>query len=147
MSKHWMLTALVVTIVAVAGCGSLGSLLDVLQPSVTRVQLVNDGDYAVEVELVYGGDQNALESILTSLGEKVEVTVQAGQTYSFSVDCEELQAIVIENAALQVLGGIGPETDTDVYRDGDDFGCGDTLTFRFDNPTLPTAISVTFSSQ
>jgi hypothetical protein len=54
---------------------------------------------------------------------------------------------MIDDADLQIVGGIGPETDTRVYRDGDDFNCGDSITFTFDHPTLPTSLNVNFSAQ
>jgi len=46
----------------------------------------------------------------------------------FSKDCDNLQAIIISDADLEVVG----EEDTGTLRDGDDFGCGDTIIFTFD---------------
>ena len=57
-------------------------------------------------------------------------------TRSFTQSCDDLQAIMIEDADLQIIGGIGPEANTDVLRDGDDFGCGDTIVFTFDHSDL-----------
>jgi hypothetical protein len=42
-----------------------------------------------------------------------------------------------------VVGEIGPETDTGVLRDGDDFGCGDRITFTFDHSAVIVDFDVT----
>ena len=113
------------------GCGDLGSIFDIFQPHVTTVRLVNaNSTFSVHVELYYGGDQDALEAILTSLGTQREFTIAPNDSQVFTVDCDDLQAIIISYAELDILAGIGPETDTDVYRDGTDFNCGDTLVSR-----------------
>ncbi|MCH7884473.1 MAG: hypothetical protein IIC01_04415, partial [Planctomycetes bacterium] len=38
-----------------------------------------------------------------------------------------------DDADLLILGDIGPEANSDVLRDGDDFSCGDTIVFTFDH--------------
>ncbi|MBP7937139.1 MAG: hypothetical protein KA354_21045 [Phycisphaerae bacterium] len=117
-----------------------------ISPDTTSVRLVNNTAFPVEVRLYYAAQQNILESLLEAIGTEYEATIAPGTTASFSRDCEELQAIFIENAKLVVVGDVGPSTDTDVYRDGTDFGCGDTLTFTFTQPALPTEINVSFSN-
>jgi len=69
--------------------------------------------------------------------------VAAGGVYPLSRNCDDLQAVVIEDADLRIIGGIGPETDSDVLRDGDEFGCGDTVTFTFTSSDLGTNFEVT----
>jgi hypothetical protein len=70
-----------------------------------------------------------------------------GKTETFTRDCDQLQAIVIDDTDLMVIGQLGPETDTDVLRDGDDFGCGDTLVFTFDHGPLFVDFAISTSIQ
>lgn len=112
------------------GCGFI---LDLLNPRTTTVTLVNNGEFDVEVVLYFDDEQNVPQDVLTEFGTRMEFTIAPGETMSFSRDCEELQAVVIDDADLMVVGQVGPEADTDVLRDGDDFSCGDTIVFTFDH--------------
>jgi hypothetical protein len=124
--KEAVMHAISRTSIAIASILSLGGC-----PQGTTVQLENEADSPVEVRLYYGDDQNSSEFVLEEFGEEFTTTIDPGEAVTFSRDCEELQAIYIENAELNIIGGIGPEADTGVFRDGDDFGCGDVLTFTF----------------
>ncbi len=139
-----LLAAGIVGSLLVAGCGPLSNLLG---GSLTTVRLVNDGSYPITVELYIHDDQNVLESLITSVGERITVTVEAGESETITRDCDDLQAIIITDADLNVLGSIGPETDTGVYRDGSDFNCGDTLVFTFTHSLLLLDFDVSFSQQ
>lgn len=108
-------------------------LVGLLQPSTTSVRLVNNGDFDVEATLYYDDDQELPRDVLTEIGTRMDLTIAPGETTSFTRDCDALQAIVIDNASLNVVGQVGPEADTNVLRDGDDFGCGDTIVFTFDH--------------
>ena len=124
-----------------SGCG-------VLTPSSVTVNLVNNGDFAVEVQVFVHSDQNVLEALIDDVGEELNFSVPAGSTVSFTRDCDDLQAIIINDADLQILGGLfTPDADTDVLRDGSDFGCGDTLTFTFTHPDLAISLSIAFDAQ
>ncbi|MBN1345685.1 MAG: hypothetical protein JXQ73_23535 [Phycisphaerae bacterium] len=125
---------------SLAGCGVIG---DLLQPTTVTVRLVNNGDFDVDVVLYISGNQDVAKALLTSLGDKIEYTVGKGETVTFSRDCDDLQAIIVDKADLKVLGGIGPEAESDVLRDGDDFGCGDTITFTFDHSLVVLDFDVT----
>ncbi len=117
-------------LIAFSGCDTL---LDFVRPDVTEVELQNDGDHVVDVVLYYGGQQDAPRDILTAAGNELQFSLQPGETQSFTRDCDDLQAIVIDDADLRVIGQVGPETDSDVLRDGEAFGCGDVIVFRFDH--------------
>lgn len=130
-------------LVPVGGCEIV---LDILQPKIVTVRLVNNGSFDVDVELYISGTQEILESLLTSTGTKIEYTLEAGETVTFSRDCDDLQAIIIDNADLKVLGGIGPSADTDVLRDGTDFSCGDTITFTFDHSLVVVDFDITVNA-
>jgi hypothetical protein len=122
-----------------AGCDAVRQILG---PSETSVRLVNDSDFPVEVDLYYGDEQDTIEAVLTETGTNVQRTIDAGDIYSFSDDCDNLQAIVIVDADLRVLSGLGPEDSTDVLRDGTDFSCGDTITFTFDHSAILTDFAI-----
>lgn len=119
--------------------------LDFLQPTQTTIQLVNDASFAVEVTIYISDTQEIPRALLTTTGEKIERTVNAGTTVTIVRDCDELQAIVIDDADLQIIVGIGPEADTEVLRDGTDFGCGDTIRFTFSSTLLPPSLDIDVS--
>ncbi len=144
------MTRKTLTTIAAAGAGLILAagcdLISIIIPEPgTTFRVINDADFPVEFDLYYGDEQNAPEAVLVEFGESVQRTLEAGGVYSETINCDELQAIVIDDADLRVIGGIGPETDTGVYRDGDDFGCGDTITFRFTSDSLGTSIDVDVS--
>lgn len=129
------------------GCGIFGDIFGIFGPNQTRVRLVNTNTtLPVSGTLFYGDDQNALEAILTSEGTERQFTLAAGETQEFSVNCEELQAIIIDDADLQVIGNIGPSQRSDVFRDGDDFNCGDTITFTFSGSLIPPELNINFTA-
>jgi len=115
---------------ALAGCGVVAASLG---PRTTSARLVNNGEFAVRVELFLDEEQDLPREVLTEVGTQLEFTLEPGEVAAFARDCEDLQAIVINDADLLIVGQIGPEADTDVLRDGDDFGCGDTIVFTFDH--------------
>jgi hypothetical protein len=127
---------MVVGLVLLPLCASCDALLGFLPPNQTTVRLVNNGDFEVQVELYVGDQQEVPRDVLTQTGTKLEYTVAAGGAASFSRDCDNLQAIVIDNAKLMVIGPAGPNADMDVLRDGSDFNCGDTIVFTFDHGPL-----------
>ena len=113
--------------------------------STTTVNLVNDGDFSVDVTIYIHDDQLVLDSLIDDFGTELNYTVAAGETTTFSRPCEDLQAIKIGDADLQVIAGIGPDSNTGTYRDGTDFGCGDTLTFTFSHNALATELNINFA--
>lgn len=115
-------------------------------PSETEVQLLNQTEFPVEVRLFYGDDQNLPEELLEAIGTEVTVTVNPGGSFTFSRDCEELQALFIEDAEIRVAPGISPDAATDVFREPDDFGCGDTLSFAFTANATNTDLDITFAN-
>ncbi len=130
MSKILAVAVVSILLAVNAGCDSLVGLL---RPDETTIVLANDSDFDVEIVLFYGDDQNILEALLTEIGEEMRLTIGTGEQITFSRDCDDLQAILIDDADLLLVGRLGPEVKTDVLRDGDEFGCGDTITFTFDH--------------
>ena len=101
----------------------------------TTVRLINNSDFAVEAIVLYHEDQLIPEFLLEEVGSELQYTIPAGETVSFSRDCDDLQAIRVAGD-LQVLLGLGPSKTSNVYRDGTDFGCNDTITFTFTSDSL-----------
>ena len=112
----------------VVGCDAL---LGILGPTSVTVLLVNTGDFDVSVELYISDEQDVPSFLITERGDRLDFLVPAGDTVSFAQSCDDMQVIVIEDADLLVLGGAGPEANSDVLRDHDDFSCGDVITFTF----------------
>lgn len=144
MQRMMRLAALsIVLFPLLSGCGDLSNLF---APSETTVALVNDGSFPVEVKLYTHTDQNVLEALITAVGTERNYTIPAGETRVFTFACDDVQAIYIDDAELSLIGDIGPSQNSDqVYRDGSDFNCGDTILFTFTHPTLPTSLSIEFS--
>ena len=141
MSRTHGCVPVVVLAMLSSGCG-------LLSPSSVTVNLVNNGDFTVEVQIFVHSDQNVFETLIDDVGEELNFSVPAGSTVSFTRDCDDLQAIIIEDADLQILGGLfTPDADTGVLRDGSDFGCGDTLTFTFTHPDLALSLNIAFSAR
>lgn len=128
---------------ATAVLGGCGFAFDLLGPQTVSVRLINNGDFSVRAELFIGDDQEAARDVLTEFGTRMEFTIAPGEVTSFSRDCEDLQAIVIEDADLVIVGEIGPEADTDVLRDGSDFHCGSIIEFTFDHSDAIVDFDVT----
>ena len=115
------------------GCDAIPGLIGVFQPDLITVQLANNSDFAVEGELFYGDEDDTIEVILEETGTRRQFVIPAGGQSSFSVGCDDLRAMMIADADLQIIGEVGPDASTDVLREGDDFECGDRITFTFDH--------------
>ena len=140
MSRNVRCGLLVAMLCALPGCPGLGFLT----PTRTvTVNLINHSDFAVDVDLFISDEQDIPEDLLVSLGEKIEFTIPAGQTRSFSRECDELQALIVSDADLMVIGQVGPSTDTNVLRDGTQFNCDDTIDLTFDHTPLLVDFAIT----
>lgn len=138
--RNWIvLTALAGTLAALGGCTFLGNLW---APTTTKVRLVNNADFDVEVTIYLDEDQNVLDDLIDDVGSKLTFTLAPGEVQEFTRDCGDLQAIKVDPAALDIIGEIGPEATTAVLRDGSDFNCGDLVTFTFDHSALVTDFDV-----
>jgi hypothetical protein len=137
------LTLVLVLIPALAGCDAVSAILSA---NGVTVELVNNADFDVEAKMFYHDDQDVIESLLEVVGTEVNLTVQPGQSTTFSRDCDDFQAFFVENAELRVIAAIGPEANTGVLRDGDEFSCGDTIVLTFDhsNALLDFDVAVSY---
>ena len=123
------------SVVAILGCDALVGLL---LPSRVTVTLVNTSPtFDIEATVVYHDEEDTLKEIVILLGTDQDFIIGPGERVSFSRDCDDLGSLVLEDADLRVLGGIGPEVDSDLLRIGDDFECGDEIVFTFTHAAIP----------
>ncbi len=127
---------------AISGCGAILNLLGAQQ---TTIRIVNNASAPVRLTMFISNEQDIPEFLLDEQGERVERTVEANSEITIIRDCDDLQAVQIDDADLQLLGNIGPETSSEVFRDGSDFNCGDTIRFTFTGTLL--SLDVDFSRQ
>ena len=121
----------------------LEELVDLIDLSETTVTVVNASDtFRVDGEFRFDSPQELPRFLLEEFGARVEFDLGPGERISFSEDCDDLQAILLDDADLRVALGISPDVDSDVLRDGDDFGCGDEIIFTFTHPAIPTDLDV-----
>jgi len=124
-----MLTVLVL----VPGCPGL---VNALRLDLVTVRLVNNSDFSVDGQLFTDDEQDLPREVLVQVGTERTFNLAAGEMQVFTMACDDLQSIVIDDADLRVLVGVSPDASTDVLRDGDDFGCGDTVTFTFSHSAV-----------
>lgn len=120
-------------------------LLSILTPSSIIISLVNNSDFAITVSLFTSDTQDIPALLITEFGDQSLFNVPAGETVTFTRQCDVAQAIMIDDADLLIIGGFGPETNSDVLRDNTDFSCGDTVIFTFDHTGLLIDFDVTTS--
>jgi len=120
-----------------AGCDALIGLIGLVQGTqATTVELRNNSEYPVKVSVFFDDDQETIDGVIQETGTERNFVIPAGNTESFSRPCDDLQAVIVDDADLQIIGEIGPEDKSDLIRDGDDFGCGDTIIFTFDHSEI-----------
>ncbi len=131
MNKYVSIGALGALCVTLMSCFGCSALLGLIQPSSVTVKIINSGTFPVDSTFYIDDDENILELLIKELGTKIENTVQAGESTSFSRSCSDLGAIILDDADLQIVGSVGPDTNADILREGEDFSCGDTIVFTF----------------
>ncbi len=114
----------------IAGCDGL---VGILLPSTVTITLVNESaNFNVDGTIVYDDDDLFLRADLTALGTDLQFNLGPGASFSFPpLDCDEVEALILDDADLRVLGSVGPDTESDLLRVGDDFECGDEIVFTF----------------
>lgn len=137
-----MLSAALLMIIC-TGCDELEALLGRFLDRNTRVEVTNNGEYPVDAVFYISDEQNIPRALLVEIGERIAVTIEPGQTVPIVRNCDDLQAIVLDDADLRVIGSIGPETNSEVLRDGTDFGCRETILFTFDHSDILVDFDVT----
>ena len=123
------------------GCDAL-SLIEL--PRITTVRLVNNGEFDVLAGVAFSDEEDMPEAILEE-DDDLEFTIGPGQTRTFTRSCDDLRAIMVSHAELQIIGGVGPEADSGVVREDEDFSCGDVITFTFTHSDLIVDFDVSSS--
>lgn len=119
---------------SVAGCGSFLALL--LASKSTTFHIVNNGQFPVDVTAHYSNDPNVTAADLSSNGNKVMFSLEPNGSNDITHNCADIKAFVIDNALLRVSGDAGPTTSSQVFREGSDFSCGDTVNLSFEHSGL-----------
>ena len=119
----------------IAGCDGL---VGILLPSTVTITLVNESaDFNVEGTIVYDDSDFFLRADLTALGTDLQFNLEPGESFSFPpFDCGDVEALILDDADLRIVGSVGPDTESDLLRMGDDFECGDEIVFTFTHSNL-----------
>jgi len=126
------------------GCSAL---IGLVQPSTVTVQIVNNGTFPIVTTFYIDKDENIFDFLIKELGTKIEDTVQAGQSTTLTRSCSDLGAIILDKAELQIVGSVGPDTSDGILRQGEDFSCGDTITYTFNHSDALLDFDVTVTVQ
>ena len=133
--------------IAVAGCGVLGNIGDILGANRVTVRLINASDqFDVNVEVRYGDENLETKDLLKVLGEEVNRTLSPGESSEFTGDCDELESIFVDEAEL-LAPLLNLKEDTDVIVDGDNFSCGDTIVYTFTHSAIIVDFDISTSVQ
>ena len=138
MSRKTLIAGIASLLLLAGGCDALAFLF---LPNTVTVTLINQATGTVDAEIYISDQQDIPRSLLLEvdnnivdrLGERIDMTVIAGGQTSFFRSCDDLQAIMLGDADLNIIGGLGPDASSDVLRDGDDFNCGDQIQMIFRN--------------
>jgi len=147
VTRPLMASVLAVGLFASAGCdtGIVSLLGNLLGPSTTSARFVNNTDFDIEGRVIIDDEQNTTEEIIEELGTEIAFSVTSGSTSTISRDCDDFQAFLLDDANLQLIGSAGPDTRSDVLRDGSDFNCGDTIVLTFTASAIGTNFDVSIS--
>lgn len=126
-------------IVLVAGCGNLSGILDALglDPNSVTLRLVNETAFPVEPSVYVSsvGDLwfDAITEEFLAFGINLQniAELNPGEVVTRRYDCDEIKAVMASDAELKTGLGLSPDDDTEVFTEGDDFECGDTITIRY----------------
>ena len=137
-----MVTASLLPVLALtSGCGFDFSIF---LPNTVTVTFVNDSsDFDVEATVIYDDQDLTFEDLLVQIGTQQDFTIPPGGSRSFSEKCDDIQALILSDADLKLIGSIGPETDSGVLRIDDDYKCGDQIVFTFTHSVLIVDFDVT----
>lgn len=133
-----MIAASLAILVGVTSCGVIGNIT-----RVTTIELHNGGEYPVDVDMYVYDEQLAPLPLIIADGENIDPVLAPGTRRVYVRNCDDLQAVVIADADLEIVGSIGPSASSGVLRDGDDFSCGSIIVFRFDHSNAIIDFDVT----
>lgn len=116
-------------------------------PTTITVEVVNDTPVALQATFDSSPDPTITQDQLLATGTISSLTVGAGLSDSFDLNCSDAEALILDRADLLVTGGGAVGTNI-LYQDTD-FFCGEIITFDFTASTdLATLnVNVTFANQ
>jgi hypothetical protein len=131
-----------VAVVAMSGCGRVPGVLSALgvRPKTITLRLINETAFAVDPgiyvssvdvigDLIFDG---ITESLLTvGINRQDFGDLQPGEIVTRTYDCDQFDVVMAKNAEIRTGVGFSPGDDSDLFIDGEDFGCGDTVTVRY----------------
>lgn len=146
-STQMMFATAALALTIASGCGAVGLLSNLLGANRVTVRLINNStQYDVDVELRYGDENLEFKDLLKALGERIDRNLAPGETAEFSRDCDELESIFIDEAALNAPL-LNIKDDTDVLTDGNNFSCGDTIVYSFSHSAILIDFNISTSVQ
>lgn len=127
---------------AVTGCGNLSGILSAVGvgSNTVTLRLVNDTAFRVEPGVYVSGEIVLDELGISSLTEDILGfginrqgfgDLSAGASTSRTYDCRDAQVVMVQDAELKTGFGFSPDADSELFREGRDYRCGDTLTVRY----------------
>lgn len=125
----------------------LGNLFNFVRPNLVTIEYVNDAIADVDVVFRYLKDDDKDKNDLEDDGNRIDSLVPLGGVVQFELDCDRAGSLMIDYAKLKLLGDIGPTKDTDDYHRGDDYACGDIVTFTFSNSLDLTQLYIDVNSR
>lgn len=134
-----------VSLVVFPGCEALVGLVTT---STVTVTLQNDSDqFPVAATIFYDDEEDTLKLLVIEFGESQDFSVPAGESRSMTRSCDDLRGLVLEDADLLIVSGLGPETDSDLLRIGSDFECGDEVVFTFSHEIIPLNLRLNITTR
>ena len=127
-------------ILTIAGCG-FG--LDIFLPSTVTITFVNGiADFEIEGTVVFDNRQAFIKEDLVGFGEERSFVIDGGGSISLApLNCSDVESLVLDRAELLVIGDIGPSTDSEILRIGEDFDCGNEIVFTFTGSILDLVVT------
>ena len=139
------LAAGVTCLALVAGCIDPGELLSAIQS--IRVEIVNDTSFSIDPNIRYDDDAGFLAGLLPA--ESLDTgLIESGDAVTYSFDCDQL-GLIFSDEAEQVVPFFGDYVleATDIIDRDHEYGCGDTIQFRFVGDALDFGVVVSVNGR
>ncbi len=141
----------------VLGCASCGNLSGVLNglglsPNSVTLRLVNETTSRVKPSVYVSKAGDLFFDRLTEELLTLQINLQdfgdldPGEVASRSYDCNDIEAVMAKDAELKTGLGISPNDDSNIFIDGEDFRCGDTVTITYSGGIGSFRVNIAASS-